>query len=53
MHLDLDLGDMTLSQGHDTTLSHGQKLCEILSISKMAVRSYDVDMDLVMYGLVP
>ena len=27
---DLDLGDMTLGQGHDTPLGHGQQLCEIL-----------------------
>ena len=40
MHCDLDLGDMTLGQGHDTPLSHGQQLCEILSRSNMAVRSY-------------
>ena len=53
MHWDLDLEDMMLSQGHETTLSHGQKLCETLSRSKMAVRSYDLDMDLVMYALVP
>ena len=33
MHFDLDLGDMTLGQGHDTPLGHGQQLCEILSRS--------------------
>ena len=43
--LDLGLGDMTLSQGHDTPLGHGQQLCEILSRSNMAVRSYGPDMD--------
>ena len=26
-----DLGDMTLDQGNDTALGHGQPLCEILS----------------------
>ena len=31
---------MTLGQGHDTSLIHGQQLCEILSRSNMAVRSY-------------
>ena len=36
---------MTSSQGHDTSLSHGQQLCEILSRSNMAVRSYGPDMD--------
>ena len=33
VHCDLDLGDMTLRQGHDTPLGHGQQLCEILSRS--------------------
>ena len=33
-HCDLDLGVMTLGQGHDTPLGHGQQLCEILSRSK-------------------
>ena len=37
-HCDLDLGDMTLGQGHDKSLGHGQLLCEI-SRSNMAVRS--------------
>ena len=41
----LDLGDMTLDQGHDTLLSHGQQLWEILSRSNMAVRSYGPDSD--------
>ena len=40
VHCDHDLGDMTLGQGHDTSLGHGQQLCEILSRSNMAVRSY-------------
>ena len=31
---------MTLGQGHDTPLGHGQQLCEILSRSNMAVKSY-------------
>ena len=44
VHCDIDLGDMTLgqgydSQGHDTPLSHEQRLCEILSRSNIAVRS--------------
>ena len=45
MHCDLDLGDMSL-QGHDTPLGHGQQLCEILSRSHLAVRSYGPDTDL-------
>ena len=35
---------MTLGQGHDTPLAHGQQLCEI-SRSNMAVRSYGPDTD--------
>ena len=45
VHFDLDLGDMTLSQGHDTSLGHGQQLCEILSRFNMTLRSYSPDMD--------
>ena len=44
VHCDLDLGDMTLGQGHDTPLDHGQQLCEILSRSNMAA-SYCPDTD--------
>ena len=40
VHCDLDLGDMTLRQGHDTSLRHGQQLCEILSRSNLAEKSY-------------
>ena len=40
---DLGLGDMTLSQGHDTPLGHGQQWCEILCRSNMAVKSYGPD----------
>ena len=29
VHCDLDLGDMTFGQGHNTSLGHGQLLCEI------------------------
>ena len=46
MHCDLD--DMTLSQGHDTPLGHGQLWFEILSRSNMEVSSsccYGPDMD--------
>ena len=42
---DLDLGDMTFGQGHDISSSHRQQLCEILSRSNMAVRSYGPDTD--------
>ena len=34
VHCGLDLSDMTLGQGHDTPLCHGQQLCEIISKSK-------------------
>ena len=34
-----------MAQGHDTPF-YGQQLCEILSRSNMAVRSYDWDTDL-------
>ena len=43
VHCDLDLGDMTLGQGHDTPLGHGQQLCEIISRSDKGVRSYGPD----------
>ena len=36
---------MTLGQGHDTPLGHGQQLSEILSRSNLAVRSYGPDTD--------
>ena len=39
VYCDLDLGDMTLGQGHDTPFGRGQQLCEI-SRSNLAVRSY-------------
>ena len=42
---DLDLGDMTLGQGHDIPLGQRQQLCEILSRSDLAVRSYGPDTD--------
>ena len=40
---DLDLGDMTLGQGHDIPLGHEQQLCEILSRFNMAGSSYGMD----------
>ena len=45
VHCDLDLGEMILGQGHDTPLHHGQQLCDILSRSNLAVRSYGPDTD--------
>ena len=42
---DLDLGDITLDQGHDTPLGQGQHVCEILFRSKLAVRSYGPETD--------
>ena len=45
VHCDHDLRDMTLGQGHDTPLVHGQQLCEILSRSNLTVRSYGSDTD--------
>ena len=45
VHCDHDIGDMTLGQGHDTSFPHRQTLCEILSRSNFAVRSYGPDMD--------
>ena len=43
VHFDLDLGDMTLGQGHDTSFGHGQQLCDILSKSDKGVRNYGPD----------
>ena len=45
VHIDLDRGDMTLRQGHDIPLGHGQQLCEMLSRSNLTVRSYGTDTD--------
>ena len=44
VHCDLVLGDMTFRQGHNTSLGHGQQLCEI-SRSNLAVRNFDPDRD--------
>ena len=43
VHCDLDLGDITLGQGHDTPLRHGQQLCEIISRSDKGVWSNGPD----------
>ena len=45
VHCDIDLGDMTLGQGHDTPFGHGQQLCEIISRSNFALRRYGPDTD--------
>ena len=38
-----DLEGMTLGQGHDTPLGHGQQVCEIISRSDKGVQSYGPD----------
>ena len=45
VYCDHELGDMTLGQGHETPLGHGQQLCEILPRSNLAVGSYGPDTD--------
>ena len=45
MQCNLDLRDKTLGHGHDTPLGHGQQLCEILSRSNMAMKSYGPNTD--------
>ena len=45
VHFDLDHGNLTLDQGHDTPLGRVQQVCEILSRSNLAVRSYGIDKD--------
>ena len=45
VHCDLDLGDMTLGQGHDTPFCYGQQFCELLSRSNLALKSYGPDTD--------
>ena len=50
LYVHLDLEGMTLGQGHDTPLGHGQQLCEILiSRSNMAVKSYGPDTHFLVY----
>ena len=46
VHCDIDLGYMTMTQGNDTPLGYGQQVCEILSRSNLAARSYSPDTDL-------
>ena len=36
---------MTLDQGNETPLGHGQKMCENISKSNLAVRNYGPDTD--------
>ena len=45
VHSDIDLEDMTLSQGHDNSSGHGQQLCKILTKSNIKVASYDLVKD--------
>ena len=45
VHCDLDLGDMTLGQGPGTYLDNGQRLCEMISRSNLAVRNNGPDTD--------
>ena len=45
VHYDLDIRDMTLGQGHDTPLDHGQQCCKILFTFYLAVTSYYPDTD--------
>ena len=45
VHCDLDLGDMTLGQGHATPLGHGQQLYGISFRPNLAVRSFGPDTD--------
>ena len=49
MHCYLDLEDMTLSQGHNKPLGHGQQLRIILSRFNMAVWSYGPDTYFLVY----
>ena len=42
---DIDLGNITLGQGHDTPLDDGQQVCDILSSSNSAVRRYGIETD--------
>ena len=42
---DLDLEDMTSSQGHDTSFGHRPLSCKILSRSNLPMRSYGPDTD--------
>ena len=51
MYCGFDPGDMTLGQVHDTPLGHEQELCEILSRSNLAERSYFPDTDFGMCAL--
>ena len=43
MHGNLDLRDITLGQGHDIQLVHGQQQCEVLSKSFLPMKSYTLD----------
>ena len=45
VHCDIDLGDMTLGQGHWIPCSHWRQWCDKSSTSNMTVRSYGPDTD--------
>ena len=53
VYWDIDLGDMTLGQGHDTPLGHGQQLSEVLFKSKLAEKVMARTRNLVMCILWP
>ena len=43
MYCDLEIGDITFGQGHDTPLGYGQQSFEILSRPDKSVRNYGPD----------
>ena len=45
MHCVLDLEDMTLGEGQDTPLCHGQILREVISQAKVPVKKYGQHMN--------
>ena len=46
VQFDRDIRDMTLGQGHDTPLHHGQLVCELLTRVDLAAMSYGRDTDI-------
>ena len=40
VHCDLEHGNMTLAENHDTPLGHSQHMWKILSTSNIGLRSY-------------
>ena len=43
MYHDLDLGDMTLGQGHDTPLGQGYQACDISRSNEAVSNVLDID----------